>query len=656
MPTTSALFTERTPRASRAPFLSVIVPVRNEAAHIAGTLRQLLTQDYNADRFEILVADGRSTDATRDIVRGFQADHANLELLDNPLVFSSAGRNRAIEAARGDIVVIVDGHCDLANPNYLADLVDAFARSGADCIGRPQPLDVSGATALQRTIAAARACWLGHNPGSHIYSAEERYVLPHSVAVAYRREVFATIGLFDESFDACEDVEFNHRLAQAGLSCFFTPQARVFYYPRPSLGQLFRQMVRYGRGRIRLMRKHRETRSLPCVAPAAFVLATLLAALLAVIVPGLRLPLAALWSIYPLVLFGESLRLAWRGGDLRRLALLPPVFATIHAGAGVGVLAEACRRQRPRDPVRVPAQAASVPSAPPSRIVNALTIDVEDYFHVAGFEHIIPCSDWGRMPSRVVASTHKILAALDQTATRATFFVLGWVADRHPELIQAIHAAGHEIGCHGYWHRLVYRQTPDEFREDLCRARDALQDRVGERVVAYRAPCFSITRESLWALDILIEEGFTIDSSIYPTVHDRYGLPGAPTQPHRIERPAGELWELPLSIRRVLGFPLPVGGGGYFRLYPYGITRRALAAINRRGEPFVTYLHPWEFDPEQPRFTPGRLRAFRHYVNLHRTAPRLQALLRDFRFGPVSEVLGRLTVCGSTVPTVARAA
>jgi polysaccharide deacetylase family protein (PEP-CTERM system associated) len=669
MPAYPTLFTNPTPARVAAPFLSVVVPVRNEARHLAGTLRQLLTQTYDAERFEILVADGRSTDATGDVVRTLQANHANLYLLDNPQLLSSAGRNRAIEAARGDIIVIIDGHCDLANANYLNDLVDAFARSGADCIGRPQPLDVSGGTLLQRTIAAARASRLGHNPGSHIYSTRERFVAPHSVAVAYRREVFAAVGLFDEAFDACEDVEFNHRVAQAGFTCFFTPQARVYYHPRATLGRLFWQMVRYGRGRIRLMRKHREMRSLPCLVPAAFVLATLLGVVLAAGLPWLRWPFAGLWSFYLLMVFGEALRLTWRSRQLRQLPLLPAVFATIHAGAGTGVLAEACRwrrsvprRSRIEDRARDDASTFDPPSSildprsAPFRMVNALTIDVEDYFHVTGFEHMIARSDWEHLPSRVVANTHKILAALDRTATRATFFVLGWVADRHPELVETIRSAGHEIGCHSYWHRLVYQQTPDEFRQDLCRARDALQDILGERVVAYRAPSFSITRQSLWALDILIEEGFTIDSSIYPTVHDRYGLAGTATHPHRIERPGGELWELPLSIRRLCGFPLPVGGGGYFRLYPYWFTRRALQAINSRGEPFVTYLHPWEFDPEQPRFAPGRLRAFRHYVNLHRTAPRLDHLLRDFRFGPVSEVLGRLTVSGSAVPTIARAA
>jgi polysaccharide deacetylase family protein (PEP-CTERM system associated) len=640
----------------------VIVPVRNEARHLAATLRQLLAQEYDAERFEVLVADGRSTDTTRDIVRSFQADHANLYLLDNAQRLASAGRNRAIEAARGDLLVVVDGHCDLANPRYLADVVDAFAQSGAACVGRPQPLDVAGATAVQCAVAGARSSWLGHNPGSHIYSDSDGFVAPHSVAVAYRREVFATVGLFDETFDACEDVEFNHRVAEAGLTCYLAPQTRVYYQPRTTLRGLFRQMVRYGRGRVRLMRKHRATRSLPCLAPAVFLVATVFAMAAAALLPALRLPLALLWGVYPLALAAEGARLAWRGRRWSWGALLPAVFATIHAGAAVGVLLEACsRRRRPAAGFlaapRIEVIAPAPPAPTPPRLVNALTIDVEDYFHVTGFEHCISRSDWDWMPSRVVASTHKILNVLDRTATRATFFVLGWVAERHPALVEAIRDAGHEVGCHSYWHRLVYQQTPEEFRQDLCRARDVLQDILGERVHAYRAPSFSITRDSLWALDILLEEGFTIDSSVYPTVHDRYGLAGTPTQPYQLERPAGTLWEVPLAIRKVCGFPLAVGGGGYFRLYPYWFTRQALAALNRHGQPFVTYVHPWELDPDQPRLAPGRLRAFRHYVNLHRTEPRLRRLLRDFRFGPVSEVLGRLrTADAATLPTLSQAA
>lgn len=248
-------------------------------------------------------------------------------------------------------------------------------------------------------------------------------------------------------------------------------------------------------------------------------------------------------------------------------------------------------------------------------------------------------SRWDTFEPRVVGNTWRILGALRAAGVRATFFVLGWVADRYPDLVRAIAAAGHEIGCHGYWHRLIYRQTPEEFRADLRQARDVLQDVTGHPVRAYRAPSFSITRRSLWALDVLIEEGFTIDSSIYPTFHDRYGLAGAPCAPHRIERPAGVLWEFPPPVYRVCGYPLPVGGGGYFRLYPYRLTRLGLRAINRAGRPFVVYLHPWELDPRQPRLAPGRLAAFRHYVNLGRTEERLGRLLRDFSFGPISDVL-----------------
>jgi polysaccharide deacetylase family protein (PEP-CTERM system associated) len=274
-------------------------------------------------------------------------------------------------------------------------------------------------------------------------------------------------------------------------------------------------------------------------------------------------------------------------------------------------------------------------------VLNALTIDVEDYYHVSAFEGCVERSRWGEYESRVALGTHKILAALDAAGVRATFFVLGWVAEHYPDLVRAVHDAGHEIACHSYWHRLVYQQTPEEFRADLRRARGILEDITGVPVTAYRAPTFSITPRSAWALDVLIEEGFTADSSIFPTIHDRYGWPGAPAAPHRIVRPAGELREFPMPVYRRLGYPLPVGGGGYFRLYPYALTRHVLRSLNAAGRPFAAYLHPWELDPEQPRLRVSRLRALRHYVNLHRTEARLRRLLRDFAFGTLTEAFAR---------------
>jgi polysaccharide deacetylase family protein (PEP-CTERM system associated) len=278
----------------------------------------------------------------------------------------------------------------------------------------------------------------------------------------------------------------------------------------------------------------------------------------------------------------------------------------------------------------------SFPGAP---LLNALTVDVEEYFQVSGFEGHVARSQWDRLESRVVAGTRRVLEILGSAGVRGTFFILGWVAERHPRLVRAIRRCGHEVGSHGYEHRLIYDQLPRQFRGDVRLARDILQDILGEAVTMYRAPSFSITRDSPWALDVLIEEGFTLDSSIYPTRHDRYGLPGAPLQPHRIQRLTGEIWEFPPAVWRVCGYPLPVGGGGYFRLYPYALTARGLRAINAAGRPFAVYLHPWELDPEQPRFRPGRLRAFRHYVNLEKTAERLTRLVSDFEFGPLSEAL-----------------
>jgi succinoglycan biosynthesis protein ExoA len=328
------------PLAAAPPFITVIVPVRNEGKFIRGTLEQLLAQEYDPERFEVLVADGRSTDATPSIVQEVALRHPQVRLLDNPKGWSSAGRNGAIRAGRGEVFVIIDGHCDLRNPRYLADLADAFARSDADCVGRPQPLDVSDATPLQRAVAAARSSRLGHQPDSHIYSTSEGFVPPQSVAVAYRRSVFETVGLFDETFDACEDVELNHRLAQAGLRCFFTPRVAVHYYPRASLTGLFRQMMRYGAGRVRLLRKHPQTFTLPIFVPAAFLLGLIAGPVLGWFSTWLAAAYAGTLGLYALLVGLACATSARRTNDLRVAAWLPLVFLTIHLGAGAGILLE----------------------------------------------------------------------------------------------------------------------------------------------------------------------------------------------------------------------------------------------------------------------------------------------------------------------------
>jgi succinoglycan biosynthesis protein ExoA len=322
------------------PFVSVIVPVRNEAAFIRRTLEQLLIQDYDPHRFEVLVADGRSEDGTRETVRAMQERHPNLRLLDNPRRLSSAGRNTGIRAGRGDILVVVDGHCELDNPSYLRDLAEAFERSRAECVGRPQPLDVSDATTVQKAIAAARSSRLGHHPDSHIYSSAEGFVRPQSVAVAYRRTVFGVVGMFDESFDACEDVEFNHRLDKAGFRCFFTPKVGVRYFPRNSLRGLFRQMIRYGRGRVRLLRKHRDTFTLGGFVPALFVLGLLFGPLIAVFGKWPAILYLAGLAIYAATVVIVSSVIAIRHRSLPLLPWLPLVFGTIHCGAGAGILLE----------------------------------------------------------------------------------------------------------------------------------------------------------------------------------------------------------------------------------------------------------------------------------------------------------------------------
>jgi succinoglycan biosynthesis protein ExoA len=327
-------------RTRPVPFLSVVVPVRNEVRFLAATLTELVEQCYPAERFEILVADGESTDGTGAIVEAFAARHANVRLLTNPRRWSSAGRNVGVRHARGEIVVVIDGHCELANRYHLQEIADAFERTGADCLGRPQPLDISKANPLQRAIAAARNSRFGHHPNSFIYAAEERFVPPESVAVAYRRGVFDDVGFFDEAFDACEDVEFNHRVARAGLRCYFTPRIAVRYVPRGTLSGLFRQMIRYGRGRVRLLRKHPDTFSLPGFVPAAFVFGLLVGPIAALLHPVLAGIYVGALALYALALVLALAGIAWREPDVRVLRWLPLVFLAVHCGAGVGILRE----------------------------------------------------------------------------------------------------------------------------------------------------------------------------------------------------------------------------------------------------------------------------------------------------------------------------
>ncbi len=279
-------------------------------------------------------------------------------------------------------------------------------------------------------------------------------------------------------------------------------------------------------------------------------------------------------------------------------------------------------------------------------LINAFTVDVEDYFQVTAFEKHVARSQWDQYASRVVDNTQRILRLLNRHDVQATFFVLGWVADRYPDLVREIHHAGHEVGSHSFWHRLVYDLSPEEFRDDLRRSRDVLEDLIGASVTAYRAPSFSITKRSLWALDILSEEGFCVDSSIFPIHHDRYGIPGAKTSVHTLQTKVGQLWEFPPSVARFAGFNLPVSGGGYFRLYPFALTRYCLNRLNRtRQEAFMFYVHPWEVDPEQPRLGVGsRMSRFRHHVNLSSTERKLEALLGKFRFGRLCDVIQQAEV------------
>ena len=284
-------------------------------------------------------------------------------------------------------------------------------------------------------------------------------------------------------------------------------------------------------------------------------------------------------------------------------------------------------------------------------MLNILTIDLEDYFMVSAFEGVVKREDWDKYESRIEHNTHRLLNILNgsfrnpqsaiRNPVRATFFCLGWVAERYPHLIREIHQQGHEIGCHSYDHRLVYGMTPDEFREDIRKSKRLLEDAIGAEVIGYRAPSYSITKNSLWAFEVLIEEGFKYDSSIFPIRHDRYGIPGWERFPHILQGPGQGLHEFPLSTWQVWGLNLPIAGGGYLRHLPYALTHNGILAVNKGGHPVVIYLHPWEFDREQPREALSPLTSFRHYHNLGEAMEKkLKLLLHNFSFAPLAQVLG----------------
>jgi len=282
-------------------------------------------------------------------------------------------------------------------------------------------------------------------------------------------------------------------------------------------------------------------------------------------------------------------------------------------------------------------------------MINALTIDVEDYFQVNAFARQIRFDQWDGYPLRVGDNTRRILDLLDEFDIKATFFVLGWVAERLPDLVRDIHTRGHEIGSHGYGHQLVYSIGMEAFRTDVRRAKNILETITGAAVSGYRAPSYSITRQSLWALDILIEEGFVYDSSIFPVYHDTYGMPDAPRFPHVISRPAGSIREFPLTTYPARWgakeYRLPIAGGGYLRLLPAELLRRGIQSINHQeGKPAVLYFHPWEIDPEQPRIKAGLKSSFRHYLNLARTETKIRHLLKNIKFSNMAEVLQQIDV------------
>ncbi|MGH7561383.1 MAG: XrtA system polysaccharide deacetylase [Gemmatimonadales bacterium] len=269
-------------------------------------------------------------------------------------------------------------------------------------------------------------------------------------------------------------------------------------------------------------------------------------------------------------------------------------------------------------------------------MIHLFSVDVEEHFQVSAFERVAPPATWESHASRVEANTDRLLDLLARHGTLATFFVLGWVAERHPALVRRIASQGHEVASHGWWHRRLTTLRPEALREELRRSKAVLEDLSGAPVVGFRAPSFSIVPGGEWAFDLLLEEGYEYDSSLFPIRRPDYGYPAAPSRPHSIPRAGGTLLEVPMATMRLLGGRIPAAGGGYLRQLPFGVFRRACRQHAESGVPGMFYVHPWEIDPGQPRLPVGWLTRWRHYSGLERTFDRLARLLAEFRFTSVA--------------------
>jgi len=290
---------------------------------------------------------------------------------------------------------------------------------------------------------------------------------------------------------------------------------------------------------------------------------------------------------------------------------------------------------------------------------NALTVDLEDYFHVSAYSGKVRLEEWDSYPSRVAANTDRLLALLAEHNCLATFFVLGWVSEKKPEIVARVAAAGHEIACHSLLHRKIFDLTPQVFREDTRRAKAVIEDAAGKEVLGYRAPSFSVTKKSLWALEILAEEGFQYDSSIFPVEHPSYGIPDAPRTPYWVDTPGGRILEFPMPTLTVGAMRSPIGGGAYLRFLPYSYTRWAIRYLNRSENlPVCVYIHPWELDPEQPRMGGSLSARIRHYFGLQGTETKLRRLVRDVEFCPLGSLITEMEPVASAVdsdpPSISR--
>ena len=661
----------------KLPKVSIVMPVRNEATFIEQSLAAVLTQDYPHDRMEVLIANGMSSDGTRDVIARLTKSHdITVTVLANPGKIVPTGMNIGIRQARGDIIVRVDGHAVIQR-DYVRLCVEFLTETGVDCVGGI--VESVGSSYVGKAIATAMSSAFG--VGGSVFrtaSVSTKPALTDTVPFGvYRSEVFERIGLFNEQMVRHQDYEFSYRLRKAGGRIMLLPLAKAKYHVRTTLRSLWKQYWQYGIWKGRFIRAHPRSLKLRHLNPPLFVFALVVSVLLAIFSNPLAWTLGVSLGAYAIFISGALISLSIKG-KFKYIPIMPAVFACLHMSWGLGIwkglFSSKGLKSKHKKPKKAPggdsgkffvrkkfgqtispvrktthfettlatlqSGRAKEPIEQIKQQRHIVTVQLEDYFHVAAFNQVIGEKQWRRFESRLESNVEAVCNLLREFNIKATFFALGWIGDMQPKIIQRIVSEGHEIASGGYLKQSVKGMTPPEFQDDLRRAKKALENAGANKIIGYRCPHKRLDESDLWIFDILAEERYLYDAShCLPLKSNKKRAYHGRVHKHQTRH--GLIWEIPMSAITLLGYNLPISGGNYLRQLPHFLMIRGFKKWCKDTEaPFVLYFHPWELDPDQPRVTSvGWTSRIRQYRNLDKMKWVLPIYFKQGQFQSISQHL-----------------